>query len=198
MHFPHSFTEAVHALGPLAIFLGAGFEGQTAVVAGGALAQRGVLSAPVVLAMAAAGSAVVDQGLFLIGRYGRGHSLVARAERHPAFGRATRFIEGHPIAFILAFRFLYGLRAVSPVAVGLSRVGAGRFTVLNLIAAVLWAALFVFLGYAFGRGVEAMLARFRSLEVLISIGVAVVALAVAAILLTRRRRKAPAAGAGGV
>ncbi len=40
--------------------------------------------------------------------------------------------------FILAFRFIYGMRTVSPVIIGLSSVSARRFVVLNAVAAIVW------------------------------------------------------------
>jgi membrane protein DedA with SNARE-associated domain len=129
------------------------------VVAGGALAQRGLLSLPLVLIACTAGSAAIDQALFLAGRFGRDWRLVAKARAHPGFVRALGFIERHPAGFVLTFRFLYGLRAVSPVAVGLSRMNAWRFTGLNLLAAALWAGLFTGLGYLFGKELEAVFAR---------------------------------------
>jgi membrane protein DedA with SNARE-associated domain len=59
-------------------------------------------------------------------------------------------LERHPTAFILGFRFLYGLRTVSPVAVGTSEVSQARFLALNALAATLWAALFTAIGYGIG------------------------------------------------
>jgi membrane protein DedA with SNARE-associated domain len=166
--------------GVVAIFVGAMAEGETFVLAGGVLAHRGLIS-PVEAAMAAfLGSAAADQICFFLGRRGRGSRLVARARAKPAFAKALGFIERYPTAYILAFRYLYGLRVVSPVALGVSNVAALRFVVLNLVSAAVWAALFTTIGYVFGHAVDGLLARFHlqhpALIVLAVLGVAIAGL----------------------
>ena len=54
--------------GAIGVFLGAAFEGQTAVIVGGILARQHILQLWLVLLSATAGSAVVDHLLFVAGR----------------------------------------------------------------------------------------------------------------------------------
>lgn len=145
------------ALGPLAIALGAAFEGQTAVIAGGVIAREQILSPAVVVIAAALGSGIVDYLLFVLGRSFRHTRWVRKAAAKPAFDKALLLIERYPAGFILSFRFLYGLRAAGPVAVGVSGVSTRKFAILNAIAASVWAGAFVALGYAFGPAVMALL-----------------------------------------
>jgi len=147
--------------GLAAVFLGAMAEGETFVLAGGVLAHRGLIS-PVEAAFAAfLGSALADQICFLIGRRARSGRLVTRARANPAFTKALAFIEHYPTGYILAFRYLYGLRVVSPIAIGVSNVSARRFVALNLVSAATWAALFTTLGYVFWHALDGLLARFH-------------------------------------
>ena len=180
---------ALEAFGPAAIFLGAGFEGQTAVVAGGVLARRGVMSLAEVLLYAAAGSAAVDQGLYWVGRYGRSTRFVKRAMEKPAFEKAMHFVERHPIAFIMAFRYVYGLRAVSPVAMGISAMSSQLFAALNVVAALVWAAIFVGIGYFFGETVEALFGRFGAMESILMVVTVAILLAGGAWLAIRSRTR---------
>ena len=147
--------------GLAAIFLGAGIEGETMVLAGGLFAHEGMLSLPGAALAAAAGSFVADQCFFAAGRRFRNHRWVQRAQAKPAFARALDTLERHPIGFIFAFRFLYGLRTVSPIAIGTSHVPTRTFLWLNAAAAVLWAILFTGLGYVFGTGIAELLGRYR-------------------------------------
>ena len=96
--------------GPIGVFLGSAFEGQTAVVVGGLLARQHLLPLWVVLACATAGSGLMDHLLFVAGRRFRAHRFVVRAAQQPAFARALRFIERYPVSYILTFRFIFGLR----------------------------------------------------------------------------------------
>ncbi len=168
----------VAAFGPFAIALGAAVEGQTAVVAGGVMAREHILSPAVVVLAAALGSGIIDYLLFVLGRSFRHTSWVRKTAAKPAFGKALALIERHPSGFILSFRFLYGLRAAGPVAVGVSSVSTRRFAILNAIAAGVWAGAFVALGYAFGPAVMAVLDRIFAHAAPVAAGVAVVAVVV--------------------
>jgi len=75
-----------------------------------------------VLLSATAGSGILDHLLFVAGRRFRSHRLVTRASEQPAFAKALRFIERYPISYILVFRFIFGLRVASPIAIGVSSV----------------------------------------------------------------------------
>lgn len=160
--------------GLVAVFLGAGIEGETVVVLGGLLAHRGVID-PVAAAVAAsAGSFLADQLFFLAGRHFREAPWMQRILARPAFAKAMERLERHPTAFVLSFRFLYGLRTVSPAAAGTSALSARRFMILNCIAAAIWGPLFTGIGYVFGDAVESVFGRLRSVEHLVFAGLAVV------------------------
>ncbi|MEP6786354.1 MAG: DedA family protein [Sphingomonadales bacterium] len=137
--------------GLLAIFAGAGIEGEAVVVAGGVMAGRGLV--PVAGAMIAAtlGSFMLDQLWFHAGRRFRHHPRIMRIAQKPAFARAERFIERHPRKFILAFRFIPGMRTVSPIAIGMSHVPTRLYVPLNFLAAAIWAPLLTSLGYWLGH-----------------------------------------------
>lgn len=147
--------------GLAAIFLGAGIEGETMVLAGGLFAHEGMLSLPGAMVAAAAGSFLADQCFFAAGRRFREHRWVQRAQGKPAFAKALDTLERYPIGFIFAFRFLYGLRTVSPIAIGTSHVPTRTFLWINALAALVWAVLFTGLGYVFGTGIAELLGRYR-------------------------------------
>jgi len=145
--------------GVLGIFLGSGIEGETVVVAGGLLAHRGLVPFWAAAAAAAAGSFLIDQVFYSVGRHFSEHPRLQTMKRKPAFAKAIAALERHPTGFIFAFRFLYGLRTVSPVVIGIAGVPRARFMILNALAAVLWGTLFTLLGYAFGNGIEQVFGR---------------------------------------
>ena len=146
--------EFLRQYGPIGIFLGAAFEGQTAVIVGGLLARQQILNLGLVLGCAAAGSAILDHLLFVAGRRFRTHRWVVRATRQAAFARALKFIERFPISYTLTFRFIFGLRVASPIAIGVSQVPTWRFTVLNILGAIIWATVFTVIGFVFGEAVQ--------------------------------------------
>ena len=162
-----SVEHLIAQYGLAGLFLGAGFEGETVTVIGGLMAHHGLLSYwPAVLA-AGAGSFVADQVFFLIGRRFRGHGLVRKAQARPAFARALAAFERHPVIFTFAFRFLYGLRTVSPIAIGTTRLRTTTFLAINALAGAVWGLAFVSLGYFCGQAAEALFGRIHALAPLI-------------------------------
>lgn len=100
-------------------------------------------------------------------------------------------METYPNAFIFAFRFIYGIRTISPVAIGLSAVSVKRFLAINLIAAICWGISITAVGYVFGSAVEQVLGRLRLHQhLLIAIGFGLAAVIVFALIVRRKTRAA--------
>jgi len=186
-HF--SLEHLISQYGVLAVFLGAAFEGETAVFLGGVFAHRHFMSWWEAATAAAIGSFAADQAWFFAGRYANRLALVQRFLKTDAAQKVSQLLEAHPTGFILAFRFIYGMRTVSPIAIGLSSVPALRFVILNFIAAVVWAVLITSIGYLFGNAVEMLFGRLRlHLHMLIAIAAIAVILAALAYLIRRQIR----------
>ena len=154
-----SIEALVARFGLPALFLGAGIEGEAVVLAGGLLAHQGLVPLGGVMVATALGSFVADQAWFAAGRHFREHRWVAKARGKPAFARALGALERHPVGFIFAFRFIYGFRTISPIAIGTTAVSPRLFLLVNAIAAVIWGVVFSTVGYLFGHEVEAWLGR---------------------------------------
>ncbi|MBX3209465.1 MAG: DedA family protein [Labilithrix sp.] len=153
--------------GYAAVAVGVFFEGETIVIVAGAMAHRGLLSLPGVIVAAFAGSVTGDQLWFHLGhRYGRGF-----AERRPAWRRRAERVEAlferYGTFFVLAFRFFYGFRTITPVVLGVVGYPAGRYTILNAIGAALWAVAFGSAGYGLGAGLRGILRRTTRVEELL-------------------------------
>ena len=184
----------LHALllhyGLVALFLGAGFEGETAVVAGGLLAHKGLFPLPGAMAAAAGGSFVADQLFFAAGRYSRDRSWVRRQRERPRFARVLRTLERYPVAFIFGFRFIYGIRTISPIAIGTSQVKGSVFLPVNALAAAVWGVTFTTIGYAFGHEFERLLHRLSPSPLAIRIAAGGGVAGSIIFHLVRRRRRA--------
>ena len=168
-----SSAQFISHYGYLAILLGTLLEGEIIVLVAGVLAHQGYLSAPLVILFAIIGTSVSDQGLFFLSRF-RGKKFLARFPKlyTKAIGLAEKMAASPVRLLILAvsFRFLYGLRSIAPVFLGMSSLATIRFVVLNAIGSVLWATVFCGIGYYLAMAVDAItgsLARFELAFVLI-------------------------------
>ncbi|WP_374943796.1 DedA family protein [Sphingomonas sp.] len=172
-----------------AVFAGAAIEGETAVVAGGVLAHHGLLPLAGACVAAATGSFIADQAWFVAGRRFRGHRWVRGLRERTAFARALALFERHPVGFIFAFRFIYGFRTVSPVAIGTSAVPTRTFVLVNAVAAVVWGVAFTLIGWFFGHALEAALGRLRPDRNVLVIGIVTLVTAAALTVAWRWRRR---------
>lgn len=169
--------------GYFALFLGTFFEGETILVLAGFLAFRGYMDINIVVVVAFFGSYAGDQLWYFMGRK-HGRKLLARKPRWQLMGdRALEHIRRHPDIWVLSFRFVYGLRTVMPVAIGLSGYPPGRYLLLNGIGAAVWAAALGAAAYKFGSVLEGLLGNVKKYELWV-LG----ALLVIGVLLWIRRR----------
>ena len=168
-----SSAQFISHYGYLAILLGTLLEGEIIVLVAGVLAHQGYLSVPLVIFFAVIGTSVSDQGLFFLSRF-RGKKFLARFPK--LYAKAIGFAEKMAvspvrlIALAASFRFLYGLRSIAPVFLGMSSLSTMRFVVLNAIGSVLWATVFSCVGYYLAMAVDAItgsLARFELAFVLV-------------------------------
>jgi len=179
--------------GLLAVGIGTFLEGETILVAAGAMAHRGLLSLPSVMCAAFVGSVMGDQLWFQLGRR-YGQPFIAK---RPKFAARTRVVEGwlhkYGASFVLGFRFLYGLRSVTPVLLGASDYSPLRFALLNVVGAAVWSVSFGYLGYGVGASLSGLLTRPGEVEELL-LAALLVGAAIIALTWRARRRARVAAG----
>ena len=150
--------------GYVAILVGTLLEGETILVLGGLAAHRGLLSLPGVMACGFVGSLASDQFFFFIGRRHGAEFLARRPRLQAGVARARGLVERYNTLLILAFRFLYGLRNVTPLALGMSRVSTLRFALLNVVGAATWAVAIGALGWYVGSAAKQILGHLLRYE----------------------------------
>ena len=152
-----NIAEWVQSYGYMAVAVGTFLEGESVLLIAGAAAAHGHLSMTGVIAVAAIASFFGDQLYFLVGRR-YGAALLARYPSfQPRVDRVTGLLDRHHLPIILSIRFLYGLRIVGPIAIGMSSVSWSRFMLLNALAAAQWAVLIASAGYGAGRALRYLL-----------------------------------------
>jgi Uncharacterized membrane-associated protein len=82
--------------------------------------------------------------------------------RFPALERrmekATGLFKKYDTLLILSFRFVYGVRNITPIMLGISGVSYKKFFILNIIGAAVWATSFTYGGYYAGKSFLAIVA----------------------------------------
>jgi len=158
------FLRAFEDYGYLIVFLpilgecaGLPLPGETVLLAGGVAAQKGVLSLPWVIAVAAAAAIVGDNIGYLVGRRG-GRPLILR------YGRLLRvrdkqiavldsYFRRHGAKTVFFGRWVIFLRVWASLFSGASRMPWKRFLFWNALGGILWAATMSSLAYGFAQSV---------------------------------------------
>ncbi len=107
--------------------------------------------------------------------------------------RVLQMLERHSNWLLLTYRFLYGIRNVTSLAVGMSRVPALKFTLLNAIGAAVWAVSFGLGGYLFGEALFRLVEGAHKYQRwgLVGAAAAGVLIWLVRLIWMRRRRPAP-------
>ena len=178
----------VESYGYAAVFVGAFLEGETLLALGGLAASRGYLDFVAVTLVALVAGFLGDQFFFFVGRH-RGQALLRRFPHWEQ--RAQRFdalLARWHAPLIVALRFMYGLRILGPVLLGMGRCPAWKFMVFNFVGACLWAPLVAGVGFLFGTMLESALRELQHVELAAFALLVVACLALALVLHVRERR----------
>lgn len=159
-----SLASLLARYGYLAILVGTFLEGETILVLGGFAAHRGYLRLEGVLAAAFAGSLLGDQLYFLLGRWRGAAFLARRPHWQGRVGRVRALVHRHQKALILGFRFVYGIRTITPFVLGTSGISGLRFLWMNALGAAAWALAIGLAGYTMGSAIERVLGDVRRYE----------------------------------
>ncbi len=175
----------VENYGYYGVFAATFLEGETVLVMAGFAAHSGYLALHWVMLAAFFGSLFGDQLYFFLGRR-HGRRIL---QRFPMLrvraNKVDALLARHHTPVILVIRFLYGLRIVGPIVIGMSGVPALKYVGLNIISAAIWAAVFSSAGYLFGEVLQLVLANLKRYE---EIALVVMALIGITIWLTYRFR----------
>jgi membrane protein DedA with SNARE-associated domain len=158
MKFGWDIKAFVSTYGYWAVFLGSLVEGESIILVASVLAAMGILSIYKIALIAFGGTLIADQGLYFVGHYFGSHVLSYLRNKFPGMipymDKAQRMVTRYDTIYILIFRFIYGIRIISPIVIGSHGVSFKKFAFLNVISAALWAVISCSIGYYMGEWFE--------------------------------------------
>jgi membrane protein DedA with SNARE-associated domain len=155
------FPALVQDYGYLAVFIGTFLEGEAILVLAGMAAHAGKLSLPTVIALATVGGFLGDQFFFALGRRFGSTILGRRPQWQPRVDKVHALLDRYHAPLIIMIRFMYGLRIIGPIVIGMSNVPRWRLALFNFIGALIWAPLIAGGGYLFGHMLETFLSHWE-------------------------------------
>ena len=162
-----SLEDLVSTYGYAAIVIGTFIEGETILILGAFAAHLGYLSLEWVIVSGFMGGIAGDQLYFYLGHF-QGRRLLERRPRWKnKSARVLDLLARHQTLLILGFRFVYGIRTMTPLLIGTSRVKPLYFLLLDGIGVAVWSILIAYLGYLFGSTLEIIIGDIKHYEFLV-------------------------------
>lgn len=152
------FVEWLKEYGYVILFIWSMLEGELGLIMAGIMCHTGDMTVPIAILVAGLGGFAGDQVYFYIGRYNKTYiqKKLKTQRRKFALGHLLLQRYGWPIIFVQ--RYMYGMRTIIPMSIGITRYSAKMFAFINLISAIVWAAITICLAYYFGEWLLQILA----------------------------------------
>jgi len=151
------FIGLLKEYGYIILFLWSILEGEIGLIMAGIMTHTGDMDYFWAVFIAGLGGFTGDQIYFYIGRLNKGLIQRKLYTQRRKFAIAHLLLKryGWPIIFVQ--RYMYGLRTVIPLSIGITKYPAKRFALINLISAWVWAAITITPAYIFGEEILVVL-----------------------------------------
>jgi membrane protein DedA with SNARE-associated domain len=145
------FVHLLQEYGYIILFIWSILEGEIGLIMAGILSHTGDMSYPIAIFVAGLGGFSGDQMYFYIGRYNTKsiHKRLKNQRRKFAIAHILLQRHGWPIIFMQ--RFMYGLRTIIPISIGITRYPAKKFAFINLLSSWVWATVTILPAYILGK-----------------------------------------------
>jgi membrane protein DedA with SNARE-associated domain len=137
--------------GYIALLVGTFFEGETAILVASSLIHRGLFEGPYTVFFGFAGSFISDWMYFIIGRLNGKYFIEKRPKLKAKVAPVQHFFEVNKIQILFSYRFLYGLRVVIPLVIGMSNIKPLQYLFYSVVSGLIWASTVGTVGYFAGR-----------------------------------------------
>ena len=151
------FVYLLKRYGYIILFAWGMLEGEAGLIMAGLLSHSGDMNLYFAIFIAGLGGFAGDQVYFYIGRFNKSyvHKKFKSQRRKFAYAHILLKKYGWPIIFVQ--RYMYGMRTVIPISIGLTRYDAKMFAFINILSAWLWAALTIVPVWYFGNEILVVL-----------------------------------------
>jgi membrane protein DedA with SNARE-associated domain len=145
------FIEWLKEYGYIILFIWSMMEGETGLVMAGVMVHTGDMVLITAITVAGIGGFIGDQIYFYIGRYNKDYIHKKLKSQRRKFALGTVLLRKYGWFVVFIQRYLYGLRTVIPMSIGLTKYSARVFAIINLISAFIWASITIMLANIFGE-----------------------------------------------
>jgi membrane protein DedA with SNARE-associated domain len=146
-----NFEQFLNSYGYFAVFIGTFLEGEFALLVAGFFIKHGFLEPLPTLIFSILGALVHELIYFFLGRWKGRHFLLGNKYTKRKYRKMKGLIQKYGIFSLFIIRFMYGMRVVPMMLMGASGFNFYKFLFFNILSLIIWAVLFLYIGYLFGH-----------------------------------------------
>ena len=149
--------ELMKEYGYIILFCWSILEGESGLIMAGLLTTTGDMNLYLAIFIAGLGGFTGDQIYFYIGRYNKKYVHKKFKGQRRKFALAHMLLKKYGWPIIFAQRYMYGMRTVIPIAIGLTRYNSRMFAFINILSAWTWATITIVPVWYFGEEILGLL-----------------------------------------
>lgn len=170
------------------LFIWSILEGESGLVMAGLFSHTGDMNLYLAIGFAGVGAFVGDQIYFYLGRFKKTYVIRKFSSQRRKIALAKRMLQKYGWYIIFFQRYIYGMRTIIPLTIGLTGYSAKQFAIINFCSAFCWSALIITPVWYFGEPILKILSVLRAHWYY---ALPVVFLVIGSIYLLIRKRTAP-------
>ncbi|WP_163533490.1 DedA family protein [Helicobacter suis] len=137
--------------GYVILFFWSILEGEIGLILAGMACYAGHMNLFLAISVAALGGFSGDQTYFYIGRTSKQFINKKLEKQRRKLALAHLLLQKYGWFIIFIQRYMYGMRTIIPISIGLTRYNMLKFALINLASAFVWASITISLAWYFGE-----------------------------------------------
>jgi len=155
--------------GYIALFLYSFGGGMLAIAIAGVFAANGTLDINLVILVAVISNIAGDYFLFYIARNNKQYAKEMMDKHQRKIDLAHKMMEKYGWGAIILQKYIYGIKTLIPLAIGLTNYDSKKFMIFNIIGAIIWGLAIGLSAYILGDIITNTLEEYKTYGIIILI-----------------------------
>ena len=152
-----------YAITYILFFLGIFIEGELILLSAVIAAHQGILNIWIVIILAILATIGSDIFYFMLGKH-KAKKWLAKSKFAIKYEEVQKRLINNRAKMLLTYRFLYGMRMITPFVLGTQDITFIKFLKYSIISTLIWCFFFIVLGFSFGEIIINNLKHIQKIE----------------------------------
>ena len=144
-------------------FFGIFLEGELILLSGVIAAHQGLMNIWFVIGLTITATILSDVLYYNLGKH-KAEKWLSKSRFAQKYENVKKRLISHRTKMLYTYRFLYGMRIITPFVLGTEQIPIITFLKYSIISTVIWCLVFVGLGYVFGEVIINNLKHIQKIE----------------------------------